>query len=264
MITALWMKSLIFKGSELSQEQSRLIESLLETDRNWSAYALADLEPEQVEYTEWLVQDQSVVLIYTGLTPPVLFAEGPQRQIYQLMQQLPAGEYQISLKQEVVDDLKGVQILKRVPMVRMVLREIPEPLTPHPEVVPLKNMDQSAIESLLCGHADAPDGYHPRQLEYGHFFGIWKSNQLIAMAGIHLCSNTRKIAAVGNVFTDPTNRAQGLAKACTHSVIQSLQSEGIETVVLNVGRENQVARRIYRSLGFQPYVDFSEGIISVT
>src|SRR3972149_6413210 len=59
----------------LDRERSRA-RSLLEQDRVWCAYALADLEPPFVERTGWHVGDQGLVMVYRGLTPPWLFAHG--------------------------------------------------------------------------------------------------------------------------------------------------------------------------------------------
>jgi GNAT superfamily N-acetyltransferase len=263
MTTVHWMTLLHLKGSKLTPERSLMIEAVLESDHIWSAYALADLDPRYLPYTEWLLRDQGIILLYKGLTPPILFAHGPVNQVHDLMKQLPSGEYQLSLKNEYLDELPGIQVLKRIPMIRMVLRDFPVQLDRNPEIVPLTPDDQSAIETLFSRHADAPDGYHPRQLGDGHFWGIWKSNQLITIAGIHLWSKSRQLAAIGNVFTHPTHRGHGLAKACIAAVVTSLRDEGIETIVLNVGKDNYAAQGIYQSLGFQPHITFSEGLISI-
>ena len=49
---------------------------LLGTDRIWSAYALADLEPEEQGLAEWRTGEGAVVLLYRGLEPPVFFVHG--------------------------------------------------------------------------------------------------------------------------------------------------------------------------------------------
>ena len=57
-----------------------VIAALLEEDPIWSAYALADLQPEMAPYCRWLMHRNgsasAVALLFDGLTPPALFAEG--------------------------------------------------------------------------------------------------------------------------------------------------------------------------------------------
>jgi len=56
------------------------IADLLAVDPVWSAYALADLRPEMAPYCRWLVHHHgtasAVALLFNGLEPPVLFAQG--------------------------------------------------------------------------------------------------------------------------------------------------------------------------------------------
>jgi hypothetical protein len=47
------------------------IRAILETDRIWSAYALADLDPSEMPNSHWLVGRHAVVLVYRGTDPPV-------------------------------------------------------------------------------------------------------------------------------------------------------------------------------------------------
>ncbi|HQY91417.1 GNAT family N-acetyltransferase [Caldilinea sp.] len=57
-----------------------LVAALLADDPVWSAYALADLQPKMAPYCRWYVHANdaahAVVLIFDGLKPPILFAEG--------------------------------------------------------------------------------------------------------------------------------------------------------------------------------------------
>lgn len=57
-----------------------VIAGLLAVDPVWSAYALADLQPEMAPYCRWLVHtngaSNAVVLVFDGLETPALFTEG--------------------------------------------------------------------------------------------------------------------------------------------------------------------------------------------
>src|SRR5262245_30891588 len=52
----------------------RRIQTLLDEDRGWSAYAIGDLSPEHVQHCSWYVSEgrpPAVVLLYRGFTPPI-------------------------------------------------------------------------------------------------------------------------------------------------------------------------------------------------
>ena len=70
---------------------------------------------------------------------------------------------------------------------------------------------------------------------------------------------TYQIAAVGNIFTHPSHRGQGYATACTSAVVEELLSRSLE-IVLNVARNNEVALRLYKRLGFKEYCTFIEAL----
>src|SRR5215831_15295892 len=72
------------------------IRNILETDRSWAAYALADLEPRYASYCEWHLAPGGILLLYRGLQPPVLFALGVAQDIRPLLREI-AGEREIYL-----------------------------------------------------------------------------------------------------------------------------------------------------------------------
>ena len=241
------------------------IQTILERDRIWSAYALADLDPEYDELAEWYVQDDAVLLRYEGLQPPILFATGPGDTILRLCRNLPAQAYQISFPVDVLETLIGsIKINKQIPMLRMSrVDHAPKPIS-DVDLRRLTDRDSNAIDQLYRGHCDAPDSFHPGQLELGPFFGVWDSGVLVATAGIHVLSKTYGVAAVGNVFTHPVFRKRGLARACSQSVLLELENLGIATIVLNVAQDNRASIQLYQSLGFSIHCSFYEGLIFIT
>jgi hypothetical protein len=50
---------------------------LLNQDRLWAAYALADLQPAFIDYCQWGVSQAGVALLFTALEPPPIFTMGP-------------------------------------------------------------------------------------------------------------------------------------------------------------------------------------------
>ena len=81
----------------MDEQQLLRIARILLNDPIWSAYALADLEPEFAPHAEWLVSPQAVVLIYHGLTPPLLFATGDPDETNDLIKNRSMDECQFAL-----------------------------------------------------------------------------------------------------------------------------------------------------------------------
>lgn len=259
-----WMPSPNPRAVVPSNPDKILIQSVLEQDRVWSAYALADLDPEHDGYCAWYVKDDAVLLRYEGLQPPILFAQGPGDIILTLCAQLAPQTYQISFPVEVLESLaEKMGLSSRIPMLRMQRIKPIGASTSGTELSRLTAQDLPAIEQLYHRHPDAPDGYHPRQVELGPFVGAWDHGTLVATAGIHVLSIPHSVAAIGNVFTHPDWRKRGFARACTRSVLLELERLHIATVVLNVAQGNIAATRLYQDLGFQIYRPFFEGLLQI-
>jgi GNAT superfamily N-acetyltransferase len=233
----------------------------LEQDRVWCAYALADLDPEHKAFAHWLVRDRAVVLAYTGLTPPVLFAHGDPGAVLELLGDVPPGPYQYQLlpthRALLGDRLRSSKELR---MWRMAL--VARDFRPGTDTraFRLAPVDLPEIQALFAGHSEQPDSFQPRQLELGPFFGIREEGELAAVAGVHVLSEPARLAAVGNVFTRPRSRGRGLSGAVSSAVVSVLLDAGIETIVLNVSMENEPALRVYRRLGFMPFCGYYEGV----
>jgi len=242
----------------IAREQLR---GLLERDRVWSAYALADLDPKEDENSSWLFNECAVVLIYRGLSPAVLFTSGDVEQLQPLLSDIPPGRFIYLLKTEYKDLLADrLRVESEEIMYRMVLKEEACPGIPKGEVTTLTSADQPAIEALFADHPDRPDAYHPRQLQEHPFFGILEGNELVSIAGIHILSKWAGVAAVGNIFTRPDRRGQGLGTRATSALVQDLLDSGFKTIVLNVSTENEAAIHCYRKVGFMPYCRYHEGV----
>jgi ribosomal protein S18 acetylase RimI-like enzyme len=234
---------------------------LMERDRVWCAYALADLDPPEVEQSKWLVDEDSVVLLYKGFDPPILFAYGDPDTLMPLFRRIPAGVYQYSLRSTAREILgKRLQPKLERNMWRMVLDPTEYPGLLKNVVKRLTTDDLPAIINLFESSPDPPDAFHERQLTAGPFFGIYEGEELICIAGIHVLSKKQSVAAIGNVLTRPGWRRRGLATRSSSAVVSALLKQRIQTIVLNVAKENEPAMRCYLRLGFQPACSYYEGI----
>ena len=237
------------------------IRTILDVDPIWSAYALADLAPQHAVFCQWHQSADGVVLAYFGLTPPVLFAAGQAEDIVALMNRVPPGEYQYTLLPEHRFSLEPMLFSKsELQMWRMSYKGEGSEIAPSPDVHRLSGDDLDSMITLFADHADRPDSFHRRQLEEGPFFGAYHEGELVAVSGVHVLSESASIAAIGNVFTHPAHRGQGFGRKVNAGVIRGLRRLGIQTIVLNVAKDNNAAVHLYQDLGFQIHCGYYEGL----
>ncbi|NIM93793.1 MAG: GNAT family N-acetyltransferase [Anaerolineales bacterium] len=237
------------------------IRELLDSDRVWSAYALADLEPPFSVASEWFMDGETVFLIFRGIRPPVLFCTGPVETAENLLVNIPEDIYTYTLLKPHYDLLQHqLHIDHESEMWRMVLDNATLPGTSDPGITRLNGEDLPAILELFSDHPDRPDSFTTDQLEGGIFFGYFEGDELISVAGTHIISPEASVAAIGNVFTEPMCRDAGLATQVTGAVVAELLTQQFKTIVLNVAVDNEPAITCYRKLGFREYCRYLEGI----
>lgn len=260
------------------------IYAFLQRDPIYAAYAIGDLDDAMFADSAWYLVDaggaaRGLALLYRGLEPPILLTMGepeavaaalaamslPER-IYMAAQceHLPAIESVYDFSSDRVRHMVRMTVTAETFRPTMIGRGEPAPTLRR-----LGLDDLPAIEALYRhGGLYAPDAFHPRQVADGVFYGVLASvstlqrAELLAVAGTHLIAPNWGVAAVGNVFTHPAWRGQGLARLVTSAVTEELLSRGM-LVVLNVDGGNAAAIHIYESLGYRTHCPYVEAIGSV-
>lgn len=129
------------------------------------------------------------------------------------------------------------------------------------------DIDEGGVEFLGPGDAAAlldlyarayPDNwFDPRMLETGMYVGVRAAGRLVCAAGVHVYSPRTRVAALGNIVTDPEFRRRGLARrAIAHLTRRLLGS--VDIVGLNVAADNDAAIECYRGLGFEVVTEYDE------
>lgn len=240
------------------------IRARLERERRWSAFSLADLDKPYAAHAHWFGTEggDALVLVYDAFEPPIVFAQGETDACDRLF-----GEPEVQARTRsawlnvVPEHLPMVErhfaTFDRRRMVRMVLDTGSFAPVLRDEVVRLGPDDLGDVQVLYA--ADPPAFFLASQLSDGVYYGVRDRRGLAGVAGTHVVSTATGVGALGNVYTRPDCRRQGLAAAVTSSVVQGLLHLGIETIVLNIVATNDEARRVYERIGFREFCVYYEG-----
>lgn len=123
----------------------------------------------------------------------------------------------------------------------------------------LAREDCSELERLFASGDGGGIAFAPFQLDNGFFRGIRRDGELVAAAGVQVVSCKEGVAAIGNIFTHPEFRGQGLAQVVTSAVVGALKAAGIQDIGLNVVDSNTAAVRAYERIGFRTRFRYYEG-----
>ncbi len=243
----------------------------LESDRDYAAYAIGDLDDGFFEQCVWHVAQENgairaLALVYAGFDPPVLFLMGSSNGAAALLggpvqpehaMPMVRAEHLAALGQYYrwgANDLVEMwRMALAIPRFSPVSFSLLSPLC-------LRQLEAQDAGRLFALYAlGGGDAFTLAQLAQGVFYGVEIEGQLVAAAGTHLVSAAYSVAAVGNVMTHPDYRGRGYATAATSAVCAELARRGLASIVLNVGQHNAPAARVYEKLGFVKHCAFYEG-----
>jgi ribosomal protein S18 acetylase RimI-like enzyme len=141
------------------------------------------------------------------------------------------------------------------------------------EIRPLTEADAPAFKQIrLQAIADAPFAVAPTHDEEAGrtlaenesrikktatqvVFGAFIDGKLAGIAGLRreALAQLHHKAVLWGVFIHPDRRGGGLAKRLLSHAVSFARDEGVLQIQLSVNAENDRARRLYRSLGFEPF-----------
>ncbi len=234
------------------------IRSRLNSDREWSIYALADLDDGMFEHCDWWAIGDSLALVFRALEIRPLFVIGDVPSTRKLLEALSDPFGYLNLKPHQLEASSGIyKYRQRHEMQRMLLGNI-QPREGTAEVLTVD--DLSEIERLYASGTGSGIAFAPFQIATGFFRGIRRNGELVSVAGVHGVSRNESVAGVGNIFTRADCRGQGLAQIAVSAVAGALRKAGIQTIGLNVEHTNLPAIRAYERVGFRTRFHYFEGV----
>jgi len=229
------------------------IRTILQTDRPYAAYALAQLDPRIFKLNEWYrasgPSGTALVLHSRSGIGRALFAVGDPKALDAAIKLHPGPRFAFgSLYPEHRPIVERYFVVTRPQtMLRMsITSERFQPVDGR--AIRLYGRDASAVNRLYSVEG-GPTAYRSNHLENGVYYGVEEDGRLVSIAGTHVASATEGVAVVGNVFTHPRYRGGGLATATTSAVTQEVL-QSCDLVVLTVEEENEQALSVYDRLGY--------------
>ncbi len=224
----------------------------------WSLFALADLDDALFRDCEWWGVGDGLALVFHGISIRPIFVLGDAAQTRELLEAIRTPWGYLNLKAHQTSAADGLyRYRERHEMHRMLVDDFqPRAGT----VEPLGAGARTEIERLYATGDGGGIAFSPFQLGSGFFRGIRRGGELVAVGGVLAVSCEESVAGVGNIFTRPDCRGQGLAQVVTSAVVSALRAAGIHTIGLNVESGNTAAVRAYEAIGFRSCFRYYEGM----
>lgn len=240
----------------------RAIDAALSEDRAFSGYALGHLEDSMFRRSRfWLAEGDSgsAVVLHASAMGQTLYASGDAAAIDAVLSLHPGPRfsYLTTCSPETLPVLRrsyaftDVLHMSRMSVTSSAFEPAEDPAQQ------LRGADVRALNALYS--LERAGTYSAQHLERGIYFGAFRAGRLVAAAGTHVVAPNVGIAVVGNVFTHPGHRGQGLAKLVTSKVTSELFSRGCTLVALTVDPTNTPAVRAYARLGYRRGATVVEG-----
>lgn len=235
---------------------------LFEDDAAYSAYAIAQLDPQLFGANEWLLSrsdsGRQALLVHSrsGLGN-ALFATGDPQALDVTLSLHPGARFSFgSLRVEHRPVVEKYFILTR-PQIMTRMQITAQTFQPVEGSVLRLGRTELADVNHLYSIEGGPAAYRESHLVDGAYYGVFVGGDLVSIAGTHVVSRTERTAVVGNVFTHPRYRGRGLATVATSAVTSELLSY-CDLVVLTVETKNDPAVAIYVKLGYQAVCSLHE------
>lgn len=243
-----------------------VIEAFLRRDARLHLYELGDLDDFFFPHTTWWGVEErgqlaGVALLYGATELPVLVALGDATTVRVMLTKLTPllpRRFYAHLTPGTSDVLAPWRREPRGLHDRMILTD-PTCLdeVDSDEAVPLGPHDAHELESFYAS-AYPSHWFDPRMLATGVYRGVRRNGHIVSAAGVHVLSRTRRVAAIGNVATNPAHRGRGLGRIVCAALCRALLAENVAIVGLNVRASEASTIRLYEALGFTRVASYEE------
>ena len=259
---------------QIDQTRDRdAIERFLRRETGTHLYALADLDDAFWPHTSWTFgrrdgEPTALCLVLGRLAMPIVYAVCPpdhadtRELVAALARDFPETFF-ANFGPGVGDALESDWDFESHGLYRKMLLTDPARIEAAADAEPITPDQLDELRAFYReAYAPGEEGgvfFEPYMLDGSYYRGIRESGRLVCVAGLHVHSRPRRVAAIGNVATRPTHRSQGLARRATAALCRAVLPT-VDHLGLNVAVDNTPAQRCYERLGFEPVCEYWEGV----
>lgn len=232
-------------------------------DRLLSAYALADLDSNDIEPARWWIARHGDEVVAAALVVEALpfrpcFALGDADALGLIFRDgIREPRLVVAVPPRGRPAVESAYRFERVDRMHRMAVDLE---TFRPRVThTVTRLGPQHLEDVVALYGHASRTYFTRsRLEREIYYGIYAGEDLVSAAGTHVRSEESGVAAVGNVLTRLGYRDRGMATSVTSAVTQDALEQHRD-VVLNVRQDNTPAIAVYERLGYHVHAPFVEG-----
>ena len=144
---------------------------------------------------------------------------------------------------KIPSELKGWMTLQSAETYQMVCNK---PID-YAEVDYVELTKKDVPEMMKLVEVTKPGPFSPGTIEMGHYVGIRKNGELIAMGGERM--KPKGYVEISGICTHPEHRGKGYGTAITGILTNTILEQG-DTPFLHVFKQNETAIRLYEKLGY--------------
>jgi len=181
-----------------------------------------------------------------AVSPFVAFEEGYKKGFDDLYDLLPPARKILYATPHFITQPKGWQILHEVKGQQFVFEADNTAASSSFGLVPLR--EEHVEQMMQLAALTKPGPFGPRTIAFGHYFGIFESERLVAMTGQRL--HVQDFTEISAVCTHPDYLGKGYAAALVQQQVNLICSGG-QHPFLHVREDNERAISLYQRLGFK-------------
>lgn len=179
------------------------------------------------------------------VSPFAGFEDGYADGFNELFELLPPGHYILYATPAHIEIPERWKLIEKVEGVQMIFNGSKEKMPVQEDLVPLETTH--VHEMLALAKLTKPGPFGTRTIEFGHYFGIFVNDKLVAMAGQRM--HVHEFTEISAVCTHPDYVGKGYASELVKQQVNLIVGEG-KTPFLHVRADNKGAIRVYERLGF--------------
>lgn len=187
-----------------------------------------------------------VKYFHEAVSPFAGFPEEYDKGFDDLFDLLPAGRRILYATRRMIKEPAGWQLAHEVKGLQFVFtKNEPNDYDYSVQLVPLNTNHINEMVQLAA--LTKPGPFSSRTIEFGHYYGVFENNRLVAMTGQRL--HPLNYTEISAVCTHPSCSGRGYAAALVLHQLNLISSQG-QLPFLHVRDDNDRAIALYERLGF--------------